>query len=224
LNVKVKICGITNLEDALVSVKAGADYLGFIFYPSSKRSVEAVAARKIIEELRKRQDCPLLVGVFVNETAEFVAQMLTKCDLDLAQLSGDEVPSMIGDHGALLFGRAYKGIQPASATEAEVEAEWYAVPNRPDHLPALLIDTYHPSLRGGTGETGDWATSMKLARQYPGLMIAGGLTAANVAEAVTKVRPFAVDVASGVEASPGKKDPALVRAFVANAKSVDLTS
>ena len=85
--------------------------------------------------------------------------------------------------------------------------------------PSLLIDTYHPTLRGGTGETGDWAMSAQLAQSIPGLMLAGGLHADNVAEAVRVVRPFAVDVASGVEASPGQKDPSLVRAFIQNAKS-----
>ena len=196
----------------------GADYLGFIFYPPSKRSIKPDDAKKIVQELRRRPDCPLLVGVFVNETAAYMAQLLADCGLDIAQLSGDEVPSLVGDSQSPLFGRAYKGIQPASRTEAEVEAEWYAVPDRPRYLPSLLVDSFHPTLRGGTGETGDWELSAELARQYPGLMLAGGLTGANVVQAVKQVRPFAVDVASGVEAQPGKKDHSLVRAFIANAK------
>jgi phosphoribosylanthranilate isomerase len=220
MGVKVKICGITNLEDALVATEAGADYLGFIFYPPSKRAITTEAAKEIVRELRKRPDCPLLVGVFVNEKAAAMAELLKDCRLDLAQLSGDEVPSIVADHQSVLFGRAYKAIQPVSETEAEVEAEWYAVPSRPDSLPSLLVDTYHPTLRGGTGETGNWAVSAKLARQYPGLMLAGGLSAANVAESVKQVRPFAVDVASGVEAKPGIKDHALVRLFIMEAKRV----
>lgn len=219
MDVKVKICGITNLEDALVAKAAGADYLGFIFYPPSKRAITVDAARDVVHELRRSQNCPLLVGVFVNETAATIAHILQDCRLDLAQLSGDEVPSMVADRQSILFGRAYKGIQPASQTEAEVEAEWYAVPDRPDHLPSLLVDSFHPTLRGGTGETGDWTTSAKLAQQFPGLMLAGGLTALNVAQAVMQVRPFAVDVASGVEAEPGKKDHALVHLFIEEAKS-----
>jgi phosphoribosylanthranilate isomerase len=218
--VKVKICGITNLDDALVAVEAGADYLGFIFYPPSKRGISPEAVKEIVGELRKRKDCPFLVGVFVDETTASMAKILEDCLLDLAQLSGDEVPSIVADRQSVLFGRAYKAIQPASETEAEVEAEWYAVPTRPDFLPSLLVDTYHPTLRGGTGETGDWAVSAKLAQQYPGLMLAGGLSAANVAEAVSQVRPFAVDVASGVEAEPGLKDHELVRSFIKEAKRV----
>lgn len=219
MSVRVKICGITNLEDALVAVESGADYLGFIFYPPSKRAIEAGAAKEITEALRKLPVCPLLVGVFVNETAAEMAQVMDECRLDLAQLSGEEVPFLVADSQSPLFGRAYKGIRPASFTEAEVEAEWYAVPDRPEHLPGLLVDTYHPTLRGGTGETGDWVLSAKLAQQYAGLMLAGGLSAGNVAEAVTQVRPFAVDVASGVEAEPGKKNHTLVRSFIEEAKN-----
>jgi phosphoribosylanthranilate isomerase len=218
--VKVKICGITNLEDALVAVEAGADYLGFILYPPSKRAITAGPVKEIVNELRKHPKCPLLVGVFVNETKPQIAQVLEDCRLDLAQLSGEEVPSMVADQQSILFGRSYKGIRPGSQTEAEVEAEWYAVPNRPDYLPSLLIDTYHPTLRGGTGEKGNWAVSATLAKQYPGLMLAGGLTTKNVAEAIRQVRPFAVDVASGVEAEPGKKDHTQVRAFIERAKNI----
>ena len=219
MSIKVKICGITNLEDALVAVESGADYLGFIFYPPSKRAIELKSAKQIIQELRQRADCPLLVGVFVNETAAYMAHVIEDLRLDFAQLSGEEVPYMVADRQSPLFGRAYKGIRPATHTEAEVEAERYVVPDRPDHLPSLLVDTYHPTLRGGSGEIGDWTLSAALAQQHPGLMLAGGLNAGNVSEAVKTVRPFAVDVASGVEAQPGKKDNALVRTFIEEAKT-----
>jgi phosphoribosylanthranilate isomerase len=218
---KVKICGITNVEDAAAAVAAGADFLGFIFYPPSKRSIAVEECRGIVAELRRRGACPLLVGVFVNETAETMARVLDTCGLDLAQLSGDEVPALVADTRSPLYGRSYKAIQPASYTEAEVEAEWYTAPERNDAHPALLIDTYHPTLRGGTGETGDWGMSAKLAQSIPGLMLAGGLHAGNVAEAVREVRPFAVDVASGIEAAPGIKDHALLRQFIANAKAAN---
>ena len=219
MSVKVKICGITNLEDALIAVESGADYLGFIFFPPSKRAIELNDAKQIVQVLRERPVCPLLVGVFVNETAAFMAQVLKDCRLDLAQLSGEEAPSLVADSRSPLFGRAYKGIRPASQTEAEIEAEWYIVADRPVFIPSLLVDTYHPTLRGGTGETGDWTLSASLAKQYPGLMFAGGLTADNVSDAVNQVRPFAVDVASGIETQPGKKDHDLVRAFIENAKN-----
>jgi len=224
VSIKVKICGITNLEDALAATEAGADYLGFIFYPPSQRAIDVKTAQCVASHLRTEPNCPLLVGVFVNETAATMASVLDACNLDLAQLSGEEVPSLIGDTQSPLYGRAYKALRPTSLAEAEAEAEWYIPPqltNQPTRQlphPSLLIDTYHPSLRGGTGETGDWSLIAKLARQIPGLMLAGGLTADNVAAAVRQVRPYAVDVASGVEASPGKKDQELVRAFIANAK------
>jgi phosphoribosylanthranilate isomerase len=233
---KVKICGLTNLDDAQTAVAAGADYLGFIFYPPSKRSVGINAAKAIVQTLRAAPTCPVLVGVFVNETGPRMAEILAEVGLDLAQLSGEEVPFLVGDERSPIYGRCYKALRPTSLAEAEADAEWFVVNSEKLEVksekspisnlqsPSLLIDTYHPTLRGGTGETGDWTISAELAQKVPGLMLAGGLTAENVAEAVRVVRPFAVDVASGVEASgaatcPGKKDPNLVRAFIQKAKS-----
>jgi phosphoribosylanthranilate isomerase len=216
---KVKICGITNLEDALTAVEAGADYLGFIFYPPSKRAISLKKAHWLVSNLRTLPNCPLLVGVFVDETAEYMAHVLDLCQLDLAQLSGNEVPSLVGDEKSAIYGRAYKALRPSTFAEAEADAEWYIAPLLHEGQPALLMETYHPTLFGGTGETGDWHIGAQLAQQIPRFMLAGGLTAANVATAVQQVQPYAVDVASGIEASPGKKDPELVRAFIANAKS-----
>ena len=216
---RVKICGITNLEDALLAVESRADYLGFIFYPPSKRSITVKEAQRIVAELRTGPDVPLLVGVFVNETAAAMAQVLSACNLDLSQLSGDETPNMVGDPESPIFGRCYKVLRPASLNEAEAEAEWYLpAQTGPDH-PALLIDTKHATLYGGTGQTADWTIAVRLAQDIPNLMLAGGLNPDNVAAAVSQVGPYAVDVASGVEARPGKKDPRLVRSFIANAKS-----
>ncbi len=227
---KVKICGITNLDDALAAAEAGADMLGFILYPPSPRSISPEALREITAVLRKRPDCPQLVGVFVNETAVQMAAILEQCQLDLAQLSGEEVPKWVGDEQSPIYGRAYKALRPISFAEAEADADWYLPPafskNPPQRYPdqpAILIDTYHPMLRGGTGETGNWELSAKLAQSIPHLMLAGGLTPENVAEAVQAVRPYAVDVASGVEASPGIKDHTKVRAFIANAKQTQIT-
>lgn len=215
---KVKICGITNLEDALASAAAGADYLGFIFYAPSKRAISVPAATAIVQELRRLPQVPQLVGVFVNETVDETARILVACQLDLAQLSGEEVPYLVGDKRSELYGRAYKAIRPQSLAEAEVEAEWYAVPFEAGVQPTLLLDSYHPALRGGTGITADWSMAAQLAQTYPGLMLAGGLTAENVATAVRQVRPFAVDVASGVEATSGMKDHDLVRTFIQRAR------
>ncbi len=215
---KVKICGITNLADARTAVEAGADYLGFIFYPPSKRAVEIESVKEIVTTLRQSNHCPILVGVFVDESVQKMSQVMQDCRLDFAQLSGDEVPSIIGDNESPLFGRAYKAIQPTSIEIAEAEAEWYRSPRENESLPELLIDTYHPTLRGGTGKTGNWELSARLAHSIPGLMLAGGLNVHNIAEAAATVKPFAVDVASGVEAKPGIKDPALVRDFIRLAK------
>lgn len=217
---KVKICGITNLEDALVAAEAGADYLGFILYPPSPRAVDKATVKSIVAHLRQHlAQPPLMVGVFVNETAVTIAQTLDECGLDLAQLSGEEVPSLAGDPKSPLYGRAYKAIRPASAAEAEAEAEWYAVHPSSVAAPSLLVDTYHPTLRGGTGIAVEWGIVVHLFEHTPGIMLAGGLTPDNVAAAVTQLKPFAVDVASGVEAAPGKKDHAKVRAFIHNART-----
>lgn len=226
--VRVKICGITTAEDAMVALKAGADYLGFIFYPPSPRGITPDAAERLTVELRVHPETgpllagsnrPLLVGVFVNERAEAAAAILDRCQLDLAQLSGDEAPSLVADPASPLFGRAYKALRPRALDEARRDAERHAAPANPANTPRLLLDTPHGQLYGGSGETGDWAVGAALAAGIPGLMLAGGLTPANVGEAVRRVRPFAVDVASGVEAAPGRKDHALVRAFIANAKA-----
>ncbi|MCB0037605.1 MAG: phosphoribosylanthranilate isomerase, partial [Anaerolineales bacterium] len=191
---KVKICGITNLDDALVAAEAGADYLGFIFYPPSKRAANPAEVEEIAQVLRQRPDCPILVGVFVNETAVHMADVLHKCNLDLAQLHGEETPYMVNDTRSILYGRAYKALRPQSIGEAEVEAEWF-IAEAPVVRPSLMMDSYHPDLMGGTGEISDWEIGKRMVKMTDGFMLAGGLTAANVAQAVREVRPFAVDVA-----------------------------
>lgn len=210
--IKVKICGITNIEDAIVAADAGADFLGFILYPPSKRSVDKETVKAITAELRRRTDCPVLVGVFVNETAEYVLDTLNKCRLDVAQLSGEESVEMLTELG----NRGYKGIRPKDVMEATDLASTYIVdPEMP-----LLVDAYHPTLYGGTGEKADWETAQLLAFDVPCFMLAGGLKPDNVIEALNVVRPWAVDVASGVEQEPGQKDHAKVRAFIENVASV----
>jgi len=217
---RVKICGITNLDDALLASEAGADYLGFIFYPKSKRGTTPQIVKKITAELRRHGDSPILVGVFVNQTAEQMAQVLDECQLDLAQLSGDETPALIGEPQSPIYGRSYKAIRPVSYEEAAADAEWYIPEQQQPGQPAILVDTRHSHLYGGTGKTGDWQLATRLAGEIPGLMLAGGLTPDNVAAAVRQVQPYAVDVASGVEASPGKKDPDKVRAFILKTETV----
>ena len=152
------------------------------------------------------------MGVFVNESAATITQTLDQCDLDLAQLSGDEPVEL----QEALGNRAYKAIRPQSI-EQETEQTFTHILN-PD-LP-LLVDAYHPNLYGGTGETGDWQMAQLLAFDVPKFMLAGGLNPDNIIDAITAVRPWAVDVASGTEATPGKKDPVKVRAFINNVHSV----
>ena len=231
--VKVKICGLTRLEDALTALEAGADYLGFIFYPPSPRSIAPEAAANLIAQVRASLAAtpdralapnpwpltPFFIGVFVNEPPAAAAAILDQCGLDLAQLSGDEPASDVTDPASPLYGRAYKALRPRSLDEANAGAARFAAP--PGSAgPRLQLDTPHGQLYGGTGETSDWGIAAALAARLPGLMLAGGLTPDNVAAAVAAARPFAVDVAGGVESAPGIKDAARVWAFVANAKGV----
>lgn len=222
---KVKICGITCLEDAIDALEAGADYLGFIVYPPSPRAISVEALAMLTAELRRhpraqplfgRPSPPLLVGVFVNEPAEAMSNVMEACGLGLAQLSGDEPAEIVTSLDSPLYGRAFKAIRPRTTAEAEEKAAMYA--SAAGDRPRLLLDTPHGRLYGGTGEAGDWNVAATLSAAMPGIMLAGGLTPGNVAEAVRRARAFAVDVASGVEASPGRKDTELVRAFITNAR------
>lgn len=205
---KVKICGITNSGDAEVAVKAGADALGFIFYDKSPRYIQPNVARQIIAQL---PPFILPIGVFVNEETEFVRDIVDECGLALAQLHGDESPSYceslgrpimkgirLRDRGSFLSLAEYKG-------RAEVRG--------------FVIDAFSESAYGGTGQTVDWALAAEAAKAAP-ILLAGGLTPENVAEAIQKVQPYGVDVSSGVEASPGKKDPQKIQAFIQAAKLV----
>ena len=226
--VKVKICGITRLEDALFALAWGADYLGFILYPPSPRAILPETVTHIVDKVRESMaplfalpDRPLLVGVFVNESAAMMAAVLDQCSLDLAQLSGDEAAELITSPSSPLFGRAYKAVRPQSIEEALSLSIHYTkcIEGFDPAGPQLLLDTPHRKLYGGTGETGDWTLAAEAAAVHPRLMLAGGLKPANVSDAVRQVRPFAMDVAGGVESSPGVKDHSLVKAFIHNAKA-----
>jgi phosphoribosylanthranilate isomerase len=205
--VKIKICGITALDDALAALDAGAEMLGFNFYPPSPRYVERTACAELVAALRGRGYGATLVGVFVNTPPAEVAAILDGCGLDLAQLSGDEPP----EHLARLGERAFKALRPRDAAHAVELAAAYARRAAP---PALLVDAAAGAGQfGGTGRTGDWAAARALAGQHP-ILLAGGLRPENVAAAVAAVQPWGVDVASGVESSPGRKDVAKMKAFV----------
>lgn len=217
--VQVKICGLTNLEDAQVAAEAGADLLGFIFYQKSPRYVDPEAVARIVSMIRNssRVDYlisgpPRFVGVFVNAAPDEIAATLDRCGLDLAQLHGEEDPASL----AALAGRAFKAVRPRTVAEAEDAARRYA-PVSQQAGPDILLDAYHPALRGGTGEIGDWSLAAGLASRYR-VLLAGGLTPDNVAAAIRQVAPWGVDVASGVEAAPGRKDHGRVREFIKAAR------
>ena len=220
---RVKICGITNLEDALCAANAGADFLGFIFFRKSSRYVAPEQAAEITsgvsEHISASARCPApgsgprFIGVFVNAPLDVVEETMRLANLDYAQLHGDEPPALV----EALHGRGFKALRPTSVTEASADAEWYADLGTGDG-PQLLIDAYDPNEYGGTGKRADWQAAADLGRSYPRLMLAGGLTHRNVAAAVDAVRPWAVDVSSGVEIAPGRKSPDKVRAFISAAK------
>jgi phosphoribosylanthranilate isomerase len=215
---RVKICGITNLEDALVALDAGADLLGFILYPKSPRYVTPADIARILTAIRTggfADDSARFVGVFVNESLASVEAILAATDLDYAQLHGNETPALV----EAMEGRGYKALRPATSEEAAMEAATYAGLG-PEDGPSWLIDAYDPAAYGGTGQRADWPTAARLARRHPGLLLAGGLTPENVTAAINAVRPWGVDVASGVERAPGRKDHELVRKFVETAKAI----
>ncbi len=207
---RVKICGLTTLEDTLAAADAGADMLGFNFYPASPRYITPGSCAAIVSRLRDRGFAVAAVGVFVNEDNELIRAVADDCGLDLLQLHGDEPPEALHALGS----RAFKALRPASAAEAATLLARYG-----DRAaaPAVLLDGYRPGLYGGSGATGDWSLAAEVARQRP-ILLAGGLTPDNVAAAVRQVLPWGVDVASGVEDRPGRKDHAKVAAFIAAAR------
>jgi phosphoribosylanthranilate isomerase len=202
--VRVKICGITTLDDALAAVHCGADALGFVFAEGSPRRVKPDLAKAIIDALPPFVQC---VGVFVDAPVNTIAQIQDHCSLDLVQLHHKEAGEMISRWGR----RAIKAVQVQGPSPERAEA----------FLPAtLLLDSYHPHKHGGTGQTFDWSLVSEIARRHP-IILAGGLTPGNVSEAIRTVRPYAVDVSSGVEADPGKKDQVKVAEFVRRAKEAE---
>lgn len=214
MTTKVKICGTTNFDDAHCAAEAGADLLGFIFYPKSPRRIGVAAAQAIVSAIRQQmppaQAPPQMVGVFVNESLDNVLRIMAEVGLDLAQLHGDESVAFLREANAALGGRAYKALK---ASGAEVD-DYMSI-----GAPALLLDANHPNLYGGSGLRADASIAGRVARRCQ-LLLAGGLTPDNVAEAIRAVQPWGVDVASGVEAAPGRKDHEKVRLFIQAVREV----
>ena len=203
MSVKVKICGITSVSDANAAADAGADALGFMFWDKSPRAVSLGAAAEIVRQLP-----PFIVkvGVFVNAEEDLVIRAIRECGLNLLQFHGDETPEY-----CLQF-----GLMSMKAFRMRDAGSLKALANYPTD--AWLLDAYTRGKPGGTGEQFDWDLAVEAVKLGRPIFLAGGLTPENVGEAVTRVQPYAVDVSSGVEAAPGRKDHAKVREFIAAAR------
>jgi len=204
MSAKVKICGITSIADGLAAAEAGADMIGLMFVEKSPRVISLETAAEISRAL---PPFIIKVGVFVNPAEDLVQRAIADCGVTLLQFHGDETPEFCAQFGMMSM-KAFR-IRDAQSL---------------DELPkfnteAYLLDAYSAEARGGTGEKFNWDLAIEAKKFQRPIFLAGGLTAENVAEAVRKVQPFAVDVSSGVESSPGKKDHAKVRAFIANVRT-----
>lgn len=207
--VKIKICGITNAADALAAVGAGADALGFNFWKGSRRYIRPHSASSIIRDLPGGVLC---VGVFVNEDEpETVEELAAEGGVNAVQLHGSESP----EYCSRLSGRltVIKALRVGPDFDAATAADYPA--------DSILLDGYSEKLQGGTGLTFDWSIARRVGEVIPKLYLAGGLTRENVSAAVREVGPFAVDVCSGVEAAPGRKDERLMRDFVGAAHAAE---
>lgn len=199
--VRVKICGITNAADALAAIDAGANLLGFNFYPKSPRQIAEAEAVKIRPQLPKKVEA---VGIFVNAPTDGVAALCKSLKLDAAQLHGDEPPETVAKLASKLT--VWKAFRVDSDFRLQILDEY-------PRAFAFLFDAAHTGQYGGTGHTTDWDVAQRAAVGHR-IILAGGLKVENVAAAVRIVRPYAVDVASGVESKPGKKDHGLLREFI----------
>jgi phosphoribosylanthranilate isomerase len=206
LMVKVKICGITNWTDARRAVAAGADFLGFNFYPPSPRYIAPAKARRIARRLPRRTR---IVGVFVNEPEENMLRIARAVGLDFLQLHGDEPPEVVSrlrrSIAVIKAVRVRKSFRPAQLAQFK-------------RATAVLLDGFEPNRYGGTGKTFNWLV-VRRARRAGRIFLAGGLTPENVAAAIRAVGPYAIDVCSGVEARPGKKDPRRLKAMMEAVKN-----
>ncbi len=201
---KIKICGITSLDDAEMAVDAGAWAVGCIMWPSSPRYCEQAVAREIARSLHRQVE---VCGIFVDATLDQIAGQVDALGLTMVQLHGDEGPAFCDEV------HRRTGAKLIKATGVESGEQLNDI-ERFHHVDYHLLDAYHPQLRGGTGESWDWKLAGSRHSKIP-LILSGGLGPQNVAEAIVAVRPYAVDSASGTEASPGVKDSELVEAFCA---------
>jgi phosphoribosylanthranilate isomerase len=200
----IKICGLTNIDDAKAALDAGADLLGFILYPKSPRYITAAQLRHLLDKLPGSVHA---VGVFVNANPGGIRKVASDCGLYAVQIHGDESPEGFAD----LLPRVWRSVHFYGGTYSPTPESWLAA--------RYVLDAAAPGRYGGTGKTIDWNAAGRFARKFPA-MLAGGLTPENVVEAIRAVRPLGVDVTSGVESSPGKKDHARLTQFISRARSV----
>lgn len=217
--VKVKICGITNYNDALAAIDLGADMIGFNFYESSPRYINPQTAKEIDRKLGEHRTVKTF-GVFVNKDPEEVVRIALSANLDVIQPHGDESPFYCEQVEIFSGLSIVKAFRKSDAITLETIGG-YAAERENDNLQlnGVLVDAYSPNAYGGSGKLTDWGFAKELVKSGHRLYLAGGLTPENVAEAVRTVTPFAVDAASGVEISPGIKDHEKMRAFIMNAKN-----
>ncbi len=199
--IKIKICGMTNPQDAEAAIEAGADALGFVFYAKSPRSIEPAVAKRIIAHL---PPFVIPVGVFVNQDRDTIRNVFDECGLAFAQLHGDETPTFCESLGRPVL-RALR-LRDRSSLLALAEYKGRM------GVRGFVVDAFSTQAYGGTGETVDWSLAHEVARVAP-VILAGGLTSGNVQEAIRHVQPYGVDVSSGVELSPGQKVHVKIRSF-----------
>jgi phosphoribosylanthranilate isomerase len=214
MNVKVKICGITNVSDAQHAVDVGVDALGFVFWKKSPRYVSPEDAAKITSTLPPFVNT---VGVFVDESYKTIIETIAKVGLDCVQLHGSEGPDECCELSHKLGARVIKAVRVSSLDDVKALVD-YKVCN----VAGYLLDSFKEGTPGGTGECFDWELA-KEAKSFGLIILAGGLNAENVAEAIRLVRPYGVDVSSGVESSPGKKDHEKILVFMERVRSVERT-
>ena len=215
--VRVKICGMTRLADALCAAEAGVDALGFIFHPKSPRHIAPESARDIIAQLPPFVSA---VGVFVNADINQAAAIIQECGFDYAQLHGEESPGYCQQLGSMV--PACKLIKALRVGAGSPPQEWHASPAPSDyrpHIHAFLLDTYSPKAHGGTGAAFDWQLIEKLELSKP-FILAGGLYPGN-AQAALAVQPYALDANSGLEDAPGIKNHSLIRQFLAQVRAAE---
>lgn len=200
--IRIKICGITNIKDALAAVEAGADALGFVFFERSPRNISPDQASAIISQLPPFVQ---IVGLFVNEQLTVVNSIADQCGLDVVQLHGEETPEFCAGVNRRVI-KAFRVKDQSSLDQI-----------RDYHVAACLLDAWSPAAHGGTGETFNWEIAASAAASRC-IILAGGLTPDNVAGAIDRVQPYAVDVSSGVESAPGRKDSARVLRFIRAAR------